>query len=554
MNKIDVNVFNFRNFQNKRITKSAKLFLFAFLYGLNGIVAQNLDFFPGYVHQDTWQALIGDTVVLNQGFDDQVIGPISIPNFTMGGASYNELFISSNGFITLGQAALNNEYSPITNGILAPVIAPFAANLAGNASSNSTVSYKLSTSLQSSLEVQWSNVHRVGHPNESFSFKVNIDFGTWWNFIGFQYGDFQNVSAVQSAVQVGLRVGSGTAPNLFSSREINPIDGWFPDVAAVNSSAAMFFPATNTTNPIPPSGLTYQWFQSVNANTTTTSNTFCDTTGNLVVYSNYEGGVLNINCDVNIPDLKIGVCTYEPVQVNISGPYASNVTEVLYSGFNSNQNNVHCGTITPSTTTINGVSSSIAQVLTMPAIGYYPTHAFGQAYQSGIMVGASGQCDTLYPHGGGNTADEIVGHFLDTLGGTLRFHHTQYGCWLGQTLNLSDGGTCCIGEQVVTNVPGVGSSANSNPGQSGGTSSTFTSNSTRSIALFPNPAIDYVEVQMFDEGLKVVRFTNVLGRLEWVTTTYDQSVTIPMENLPSGLYFVEVQSQDGRASQFVVKR
>jgi hypothetical protein len=59
---------------------------------------------------------------------------------------------------------------------------------------------------------------------------------------------------------------------------------------------------------------------------------------------------------------------------------------------------------------------------------------------------------------------------------------------------------------------------------------------------------------MFDEGLKVVRFTNVLGRLEWVTTTYDQSVTIPMENLPSGLYFVEVQSEDGRASQFVVKR
>jgi len=249
------------------------------------------------------------------------------------------------------------------------------------------------------------------------------------------------------------------------------------------------------------------------------------------------------------------VCTYEPVQVNISGPYASNVTEVLYSGFNSNQNNVHCGTITPYTTTINGVSSSIAQVLTMPAIGYYPIHAFGQAYQSGIMVGASGQCDTLYPHGGGNTADEIVGHFLDTLGGTLRFHHTQYGCWLGQTLNLSDGGTCCIGEQVVTNVPGVGSSANSNPGQSGGTSSTITpSNSTRSISLFPNPAIDYVEVQMSDEGLKVVRFTNILGRLEWVTTTSDQSVTIPMQNLPSGLYFVEVQSEDGRASQFVVKR
>jgi hypothetical protein len=273
-----------------------------------------------------------------------------------------------------------------------------------------------------------------------------------------------------------------------------------------------------------------------------------------VVYSNYDGGILNINCDVNIPDLKIGVCTYEPVQVNISGPFASNVTQVLYSGFNSNQGNVNCGPVTQSTTTINGVSSSIAQVLTMPAIGYYPTHAFGQAYQSGIMVGASGQCDTLYPHGGGNTADEIVGHFLDTLGGALRFHHTQYGCWLGETRSLSDGGTCCIGGQALANV--IDSSIfRSNSGQNNGLPTPTTlSNASRSITAIPNPATDYVDVQISDKGLKVVRFTNVLGKLEWVTTTSEQSITIPVNNLPAGLYLVEVQSDEGRARQYVVKR
>lgn len=46
------------------------------------------------------------------------------------------------------------------------------------------------------------------------------------------------------------------------------------------------------------------------------------TTGNVIIFSNYDGGVININCDVNIPNLKIGVCTYEDCQINITGPFA----------------------------------------------------------------------------------------------------------------------------------------------------------------------------------------------------------------------------------------
>jgi hypothetical protein len=526
-------------------------FLAIILFGGTKLTAQNLDFYPGLIFQDAWHPLTGDSVIMYQGFDDQIVGPIAIPNFTMGGVAYNQVYISSNGFITLGQAPSASEYSPITNGISSPIIAPFAANLAGSASANSSVSFKLGTSIQSNFEVQWTNVHRVGSPNEVFTFKMNIDFGGYWNFINFSYGDFQNVAATPSAVQVGLRVGSGNAPNLFSSREINPVDGWFPDVMATSSSSTMLFPASNTSNPVPLSGLKYQWYQSGAVNTPN-PNALCDTTGNLVIYSNYDGGVLNINCDVDIQDLKIGVCTYEPVQVNISGPYASNVTQVIYSGFNSNQGHLHCGSLTPSTTTINGVSASIAQVLTMPAIGYYPTHVFGQAYQSGIMVGASGQCDTLYPHGGGNTADEIVGHFLDTLGGVLRFHHTQYGCWLNEVHYLSEGGTCCIGAPTTPVVPDGGAPINPNGSQNNDVANLSTV--TRSITSTPNPASDYVDVQMSDKGVKVVRFTNVLGRLEWTTTTSEQFVSIPVSNLPSGLYLVEVQSDEGRARQYVVKR
>ena len=38
---------------------------------------------------------------------------------------------------------------------------------------------------------------------------------------------------------------------------------------------------------------------------------FCDSTGNVVIYSNYDGGILNINVDTNIANLKIGIVGYE---------------------------------------------------------------------------------------------------------------------------------------------------------------------------------------------------------------------------------------------------
>ncbi|MDZ4679305.1 MAG: hypothetical protein SH848_04165 [Saprospiraceae bacterium] len=57
----------------------------------------------------------------------------------------------------------------------------------------------------------------------------------------------------------------------------------------------------------------------------------CDPNGNLIIFSNYDGGELNINVDVDIADLRIGICTYEPVRITISGSFSGNVTEVLYA-------------------------------------------------------------------------------------------------------------------------------------------------------------------------------------------------------------------------------
>ena len=173
---------------------------------------------------------------------------------------------------------------------------------------------------------------------------------------------------------------------------------------------------------------------------------FCQPNGNLAIFSNYDGGILTINVDQNIPNLKVGICTYEPIQVNFTGPFVGNVTQVIYAGFNSNQNNNNCG-LGNFPTSITGVPAGIVTInppLSPPLVGYTPVHNNGAGPWGGLMIGTAGNCDTTINGGGTNTPDEIVYYFQQATAGTLLFHQTQYNCWINQTLNISTGGNCCI--------------------------------------------------------------------------------------------------------------
>jgi gliding motility-associated-like protein len=172
----------------------------------------------------------------------------------------------------------------------------------------------------------------------------------------------------------------------------------------------------------------------------------CNPAGNLIIYSNYDGGILTINVDQNIPNLKVGICTYEPIQVNFTGPFVGNITQVIYAGKNSSQNNNNCG-LGNFPTTITGVPAAITTIsppMNPPQVGYVPAHGNGAGPWGAVMLGAAGFCDTLINTGGVNTPDEIVYYFLNATGGTLFFHKTQYNCWINETVNVSAGGTCCI--------------------------------------------------------------------------------------------------------------
>lgn len=158
----------------------------------------------------------------------------------------------------------------------------------------------------------------------------------------------------------------------------------------------------------------------------------CNDFGNLILVTNYDGGPLDIVVDEDIPDLKIGLSSYEPMTVTISGPYAGNVTEVWYAGFNSSANNNHCAVIP--TTTISAPAGAAVTIETYPPV---------------TLADPAGRTNMIYAYqcsatpSSGNTPAQIVHYFASQMGAVLRWHRTQYGCYF--TVNVSAGGNCCEG-------------------------------------------------------------------------------------------------------------
>ncbi|MDA0972883.1 MAG: gliding motility-associated C-terminal domain-containing protein [Bacteroidetes bacterium] len=175
----------------------------------------------------------------------------------------------------------------------------------------------------------------------------------------------------------------------------------------------------------------------------------CNTTGNLIVFSNYEGGSLDVVIDEDVPDLKIGVTSYDATSLNISGPFAANVTGVIFAGFGANGSS--CGYNGP--VEVNGVDLSLVTIHTQ-ASGAVQSPFLGDEIIPGLPLVncmVSGGGFSLNDAGGGNSSPQIVQYFLSEFGpGTvLRSHWTDYSCWLPGGYDLSDGGNCCLEDPVT---------------------------------------------------------------------------------------------------------
>lgn len=162
--------------------------------------------------------------------------------------------------------------------------------------------------------------------------------------------------------------------------------------------------------------------------------TVCNASGNLMLFTNYDGGTLTINVDQNIPNLKIGICSYEGISVHLTGAFVNNVTAIRYAGFNGTGTSCGSGAIN---TNFSGVPGS---VVTSSVFAPPSPLANSNGYGS-IICGYS--CNNTTSQGGCNTVDQVEAYFLSYFSGSsLYAHKVQYGCWTG-TQSVSIGGNCC---------------------------------------------------------------------------------------------------------------
>ncbi|MCA6361709.1 MAG: hypothetical protein IM638_01610 [Bacteroidetes bacterium] len=254
----------------------------------------------------------------------------------------------------------------------------------------------------------------------------------------------------------------------------------------------------------------------------TQAQTICNANGNLFLYSNYDGGALTLNVDVNIPNIHIGIVSYEYVRVAITGTYAGNVTQVYYAGYNGTNNN--CNLQGSPVTTITGATNATSNIVFAPNVTLSNPNGY-----SSIICGYS--CDTASTQGGCNTVDQIVDYFQQTLGSTLYSHRVQYGCWPSQPVPLSSGGNCCIGSSgpstAVAALPAL---------QLG----ILQQNNTCVVTLPAVAAAQQVTLEVLD----------ITGRV-----VYSQQVqpgtsqtTLLLHEFTSGLLFVRAHWKDGTAS------
>jgi hypothetical protein len=237
----------------------------------------------------------------------------------------------------------------------------------------------------------------------------------------------------------------------------------------------------------------------------------CNAAGNLIMFTNYDGGALNINVDVNIPNLKIGVVSYEGTTIIISGTYANNVTAVAYAGYNGS--NAHCGSVI--NTSISGTSgSSVNTVTLLPAATLANPNGYGL-----IICGYS--CSTTTNQGGCNTVDQIEAYFLNQFPGSITYaHKVQYGCWTG-TQTVSGGGTCC---GLTTDVASL--------------------STDKEISVYPNPASNNLFIDS-PEKIKSIKCFNALGQsFELINT----SRSIDISGLSKGMYFLCITTESDKTT------
>src|SRR5262249_8040257 len=132
-------------------------------------------------------------------------------------------------------------------------------------------------------------------------------------------------------------------------------------------------------------------------------------------------------------------------------------------------------------------------------------------------------CSTTTNQGGCNTPDQVAYYFMSTLGGTFRYHYTQYGCWNTGAYTVSGGGNCCATAPLPT-----------------GTTPPF---NLSSADIYNGGDQIHVRLPLLTTANVKIELINLLGQAQWSAErlmTNGAETLIPAADLPSGVYLLKL--------------
>jgi len=207
-------------------------------------------------------SITGGTVLWNSSsptIDDVVSAAIPIPPFPFNNIVYNNLYVSSYGFITFGSAPSATNYAPISSSeAYAGCVAAFAQDLgAYSFSTSAEVRYQF---IGNDFIVQWKNMGRYSgnSVDEQLSFQIILNTST--NQISIIYSTVIVTGTSTAYPQVGLRgPDSGFIANV-NNRTI-PANGgaWTNNTTAGTSNSSTCAMVGFPNNTKPQNGTVFSW-------------------------------------------------------------------------------------------------------------------------------------------------------------------------------------------------------------------------------------------------------------------------------------------------------
>ncbi len=196
----------------------------------------------------SYTALSTETVLWSGTFDESVSTAITIPSFTFAGTAYTTMYVTSNGFLTLGTTAPTTYYyTPISGtGAYSASISPFGGDLVNAGSGSPKISYN--TNDGGDIVVQWQAVRKYGSSYTTHIVSVQARLNPTTGTIKFVYGGTITATSGSTTFQVGLR---GTSNTAYNNR--TTLTDWSATTAGGTNAATCTFGV----GVIPVVGLTY---------------------------------------------------------------------------------------------------------------------------------------------------------------------------------------------------------------------------------------------------------------------------------------------------------